>query len=455
MVSPRHNLNDFYRRFWNPVLLCCSRMERRGVRLDVDRITAALELARREQDVARQGTLSWIAAVGLDAGEFNPNSNVQVAGLLYDTLGWELPPVEGSLSAIKRRKEDKRPVGEAALAWLAANCAGEEHGAGLKALQRYNKVTRQVEFLERLPACLSPDGRLRSSFAPEAETGRLASKKPNLQNIPSTKDEFGIRACFVPRPGNLLGVFDFKALEIYILAHFLVELYGDWSLYQALATGDVYGAQAVRTWPDVLAGVDPATLKDHPNPDIRRWRGPAKALVLGTNYGKTPQGIALQLGVPDSVGKAYYDAYFRANPSIERFQNDSLREVERHGMVRTLLGRHRYIDLPGNATRGQQGRAKRQGTNTRVQGSAADWVYACMLAVDPETSSTGKELAGLGCELDLQVHDELVFEYPEKNADRCEEVIEYAMVNPLKKFKLAFDLVVDGKSVARWSDAKG
>lgn len=468
MTAP--SLFDFYNRFWNPVLLCCSRMERRGVRLDVPRIKLALADALVAQAEARTIALTWVKSKGL--AEFNPNSDKQIASFLYDTLSWPLPPVEGTLAAIKRRKPDKRPVGEAALAWLATNVASDEDKIGLAGLQRYNKVTRQVEFLEKLPACLSSDGRLRSSFAPDAETGRLASKKPSLHNVSSVNDIFGIRSCFVPRPGYVLGVFDFKALEIYIMAYFLVELYGDWSLYEALNSGDVYGAQAVKIWSERLCGVDPRTLKDHPDPEIRYWRKPAKALVLGTNYGKTPGGIALQLGVSDAVGREYYDAYFRANPSIARFQADSLELVRIHGYVRTLLGRLRFIDLPANTTeyasgnagwqavrkqKSAEARAGRQGTNTRVQGSAADWVYGCMLAteVDPDYAEYNRELADLGAELDLQVHDELVFEFPERTADRCHAIVIDKMIHPFPKFKLAFDLVIDGKCVDRWSEAKG
>lgn len=441
------NLADLYTHYWARVLDACTTMERRGVLLDVEAILASTVRAREEQAKELAAVRIWFASH--DLGEINPDSQKDVPVFLYEKLAWPLPPVEGGLNAIKKRKEGKRPTAEASLAWLAANVATGQDLVGLQALQRYRKITKQVQFLEKLPTCLSVDGRLRCSFAPDTNTGRLSSKKPNLQQIPSSKDLYGIRAAFIPSPGYVLGVFDFKALEIYIMAHYLVTYYADWSLYEALSSGDVYGAQAIRTWPERLAGVTAREIKDHHDHAIRDTRRVSKILVLGTNYGKTPAGLALQLGVPDKVGREYYDAYFRGNPGIGQFQRDSFQLAADQGFVRTLLGRHRYIDLPKNATRSAEASAGRKATNTRVQGSAADWVYLCMLAVEGDA-----QLHAMGARLVLQVHDELVFEFPQENAAACFDRVMHLMVHPSEKFKLAFDLVVEGKNVNRWSEAK-
>lgn len=459
------SLLTLYESFWHPTLQVCTAMERRGVRLDVAAIEEAKERAVADQAVALQSTLTWVGR-HTDALEWSPTSTKDVPEFLYDTLGWPVPPVTGGLSAIKRAQPGKRSTSEAALAWLLANVVKDPGDrAGLQALQAYRKITKQIQFLTALPAALSSDGRLRSSFAPNAETGRLASSKPNLQNISSTKDAYGIRRAFVPKPGHVLLVFDFKALEIYVMAHYLRQYYTDDSLYDALKSGDVYAAQAVRTWPEHLSGVAPGELKKHPDANIRKWRKPAKELVLGTNYGKTPGGIALQLGVPDDVGREYYDAYFRANPGIARFQADSLALAAEHGFVRTLLGRLRYIPVPKDATRGARASAGRKATNTRVQGSGADWMYGCMLAcntdvdvgVGPGDKDFGwfsAELAALDCQLVLQVHDELVFEVPEVHAPQAFEIVKARMLQPFPKLRLLVDLEVDGKIVERWSDAK-
>jgi DNA polymerase-1 len=379
--------------FWMEACRVTSEMEAAGAYFDVDRCQAAH--ARAAAD------LSTLEATWADAsGGVNAASPKQLVEFLYTNKKFPLPPVTGTLKAVKKRQRDEQPTSEASLDWLWRKAKKPENKALLRCLLDLRKVTKFTQFLSKLPEFVH-EGRIYASFGPDTGTGRLASRNPNLQNIPGG-DPYGIRACFVAPMAHTLLVADFAALEPRILAHYLIVLFGDYSLHDAIESGDLYAAVACRTWPDKLRGITPKELKEHPNPEIKKLRAIAKTIVLGTNYGKSPQGLAVQLGVSDEEGKILYDDYFRAYPGIRAFQEWAYAQAKAENL-RTLLGRTRLFPL--GTSPGEVGRAQRQATNTVIQGSAADVVFAAMVA-QARYHQVGT--------LQMQIHDELVWRVPEQ-----------------------------------------
>lgn len=418
--------------FWNEACRIVSNMEASGASFDVPACNLAASKAA--------GAVAELAGCWTRmAGEVNPESPKQLATFLYDLKKFPIPPVQGTLKAVKRVKPGERPTSEAALDWLLRKSQQPANRELLTCLMKLRKTTKLHQFLTKLPN-YTHEGLLYASFGPDTATGRLSSRNPNLQNIPADRnDPFGIRACFTAPAGMKLLVADYAALEPRILAHFLIALFDDHSLAEALATGDLYAAVAKRTWPSQLEGVEIADLKAHESPAVQKLRDHAKVSVLSTNYGKTASGVAIQLDVSKAVATAMLDDYFRAYPGIRKFQ-DWAYEQACSGGVRTLLGRTREID-PGRSEY-EVAKATRLATNTIIQGSAADVVYGAMVKQNhPNQRAT----------LQLQVHDELVWRFPNSMSRSNLFCLLDSMEHPFD-VDLKVPLIVDYKEVDHWGE---
>jgi DNA polymerase-1 len=247
------------------------------------------------------------------------------------------------------------------------------------------------------------------------ETGRLSSRNPNLQQIPKVKD---FRKAFIPAEGHKLIVLDYAGLEWRVLAHILVYRYDDWSLVD-----------------EIKAGIDPHTATGE---KMGVDRHTAKILNYSINYGKSPTGLSLQLGIPMQKAKDTLAGFFRARPGIKRFHEDITEYARRSGFVRSLLGRYRYLDFNGNPRK-----AERQALNV-IQPAATDIVVCAMLKQDRVNRHNNARLI-------LQVHDELVVECPKENAEATLEATKKAMTNALvgvREFCCPLD--VDGGIYDSW-----
>jgi DNA polymerase-1 len=431
----------FYNEFWAPACHAVTALEARGIAFDsaaarqgADR--AAADLAALEEKWA---TLS---------GGINPRSPRQLQELFYTRRKFPVPPVTGTLKAVKRTKRGEWPTGEAALDWLHKRARMPENVELLATLMEYRKVDQLNRFLVGLPEYVCSDGRLRGSFSADkstddnsggTRTGRLASRNPNLQNIPGAQaDRYGIRACFVAPPGKQLLVADYTALELYIMADWMIRVLGDSSLLDALLSGDVYAAVAKRTWPDRLEGIEAGQLKEHPDKEVRRIRSEAKIIVLSSNYLKSVGGLALQLGCTEDVAQEHADAYARAFPGIPAMQRWAADYARKHGGVHTLAGRFRALPDIHDPREWVAAKAERQAINTIVQGSAAEVVFGAMI---------GAEQAGYATV--LQCHDEMVAEVGSEPA----EPFIGAMTNPYG-MRLRVPLKVAWKVCSNWSEGK-
>lgn len=499
---------------WTPTMYVLNQMERTGVLIDQEAAAQAGAACHKMAYDVAQPMANFLRSRQLaNPDQFNWSSSKQMAQLLYGGgpdmpdvpnptevsgvsifgLGLEVPKFCGSGRAIKRVRRDKvtglpekYPTDEIAITNCrkALRSRGDLEGADvLDSLIKYKKALKMSKYPDthlHYDKC-DTRGRIHAKISPSTDTGRLAISLPPLQQIPSGNDIYGIRKAFVARPGHKLIVCDYTALELYVLAHIIKALANDDGLEQDLYSGDGHGATAIRCWPEKLAGLKSSEIKHHPDPDIRELRNTAKAIGLAINYGKSAYGLADSLGVTPESAQVIMDKYFTAYPGVEYYHKYIKDFASTYGYVPTFLGRRRALPkakIPpcrkkyhertdeDNLREAHRKGALRQALNTPIQGTAADIVSCAMLKCytgkSPDLRSRGyydDYLASLGARMVLQIHDELMFEAPEENAEAVLERVVYNMEHPfelpgLEWARLCVNLKVEGSVCSNWSEGK-
>ncbi len=265
-----------------------------------------------------------------------------------------------------------------------------------------------------------------------ANTGRLASTDPNLQNIPvRTEEGRRIREAFIAEQGKVLVSLDYSQIELRILAH----IAGIDALKQAFREGqDIHAATASEMFNVPL---------DEMTPDVRRQ---AKAINFGVIYGISGFGLARNLRIPRAEAQGFIDRYFERFPGIRTYMDETTEFAKKHSRVETLFGR--VIHTPEIAAKGPRaGFAKRAAINAPIQGTAADIIRRAMIRM-PDA------IAKLPATMLLQVHDELLFEVEEGAVDELITTARDVMENAADPVvKLDVPLVVDAGQGANWAEA--
>ena len=279
----------------------------------------------------------------------------------------------------------------------------------------------------------SETGRVHTSYSiAGANTGRLASTDPNLQNIPvRAEDGRRIREAFIAEQGKTLISLDYSQIELRILAHVACID----SLKQAFRDGlDIHAMTASEMFEVPLADM---------TPDIRRQ---AKAINFGVIYGISGFGLARNLRIPRSEAQAFIDRYFERFPGIKEYMDDTVAFAKDKGYVQTLFGRK--INTPEINARGPHaGFAKRAAINAPIQGTAADIIRRAMINMEPAISH-------LPAKMLLQGHDELIFEVDNDAIDDTISAVRDVMENaPLPAVKLDVPLTVDAGQGQNWAEA--
>ena len=278
-------------------------------------------------------------------------------------------------------------------------------------------------------------GRVHTSFSMAAtSTGRLASTEPNVQNIPiRTEEGRQIREAFIAEPGNVLVSLDYSQIELRILAH----MAGIDALKKAFAEGqDIHAATASEMFGVPL---------DEMTPEIRRQ---AKAINFGVIYGISGHGLGRNLRIPRGEAQEFINTYFEKFPGIKDYMNDMKARAKADGYVESLFGRR--IHTPGINTKGpMRAYSERAAINAPIQGTAADVIRRAMIRIPAALSA-----AKLSARMLLQVHDELIFEAPEAEADALIETARGVMENASEPvIKFSTPLVVEGGKGANWAEA--
>ncbi len=292
-------------------------------------------------------------------------------------------------------------------------------------------------YTDALTAAMDPGtNRVHTSYQlAAATTGRLASSDPNLQNIP-VRNEIGrqIRQAFVARPGNVLISADYSQIELRLLAHI-----GDIpELKRAFKAGlDIHAATASEMFGVPVEGMPAET------------RRRAKAINFGIVYGISAFGLANQLGIDQGEAGAYIKTYFERFPGIRDYMDKTKAEVREAGFVSTVFGRRIHIPAIHSKSGAERQFGERAAINAPIQGAAADIIRRAMMRMPAALAE-----AGLSSRMLLQVHDELVFEAGEAEAEATMRVARAVMEKAAEPaVSLSVPLVVDARAAANWDEA--
>jgi len=286
-------------------------------------------------------------------------------------------------------------------------------------------------YVDALPELAVRDGRLHTTFDQlGTTTGRLSSKNPNLQNIP-IKTELGreIRKAFVAEKGYKLLAADYSQIELRIVA----TLAQDRKMIEVLKRGDdIHTLTAAEVF-DVL-----------PEEVSSSQRRAAKTLNFGVIYGMSVGGFAQATGFPTDKAKVFIKKYFDEFSGVARYVDDIKKEAAERGYVETLFGRKRFIPEINSSAWNLRAAAERMAINMPVQGTAADLIKMAMVEI-----AKSNKLSAIGSKLLLQVHDELVFEVPEKEVEAAAGQIREIMENI---YELAVPLKIEIKAGENWGE---
>ncbi len=403
-----------YETLERPLVPVLAKMEMSGIKVDRDTLS-------RMSNAFAQKMAGLEAEIHELAGEtFNVGSPKQLGEILFDKMG-----IPGG----KKGKTGAYATGADILEDLAT-----EHELPGRVLDWRQLSKLKSTYTDALQEHINAEtGRVHTSYSiAGANTGRLASTDPNLQNIPvRTEEGRRIREAFVAEPGNVLVSLDYSQIELRILAHVAdIE-----ALKQAFRDGqDIHAATASEMFNVPL---------DEMTPEVRRQ---AKAINFGVIYGISGFGLARNLRIPRDEAQGFIDRYFERFPGIRAYMDDTIAFAKENGFVQTLFGRR--INTPEiNAKGPTAGFARRAAINAPIQGTAADVIRRAMIRM-PEA------IEKLPAKMLLQVHDELLFEVENGAVDdligAAREVMEGA-ADPA--VKLTVPLTVDAGQGANWAEA--
>lgn len=407
------------------------RMEQNGFALDVPYCEEAGARAKTEESVCLTELSKICERLGVTE-EINWASPAQLVRLFHDTLG--LPPSPIWKKGRVKLDQGERKTDEAAIGWIKERVSGDVR-ALLDELVRLRRIRGAIKYLGKLPGYVAPDGLIHAVSGPSMDsddragtiTWRLASKLPEVMQIPSDpkKDWFRIRRAFVAPSGHRLLVADETALEVVILGHLLIELFGDHQLADMAAPGadDIHSVNARLVFGKYLGwrrhgrdvkDYDLECFKDPSYPELCQLRQDIKAVWYGLMYGKSAYGFATSLrdadGNPIGIEAAerIVAALFQAVPAVPRYQAFVAGYVQEHHGIPGLSGA--WCDLSELTKSGNKwsiARAVRIGQNYPMQEGGARIIGHAMVQIglDPR-------LRNAGVRLERQIHDELDFRFP-------------------------------------------
>ena len=396
-----------------PLLPVLSRMERTGALLDADMLRQhSKQLAKRMHELEQE-------AHDIAGETFNLGSTKQLGHILFEKLG---------LPVIQKTPKGAPSTAEPVLQELALDYPLP------KVLMEYRGLSKlKSTYTDKLPELINPDtGRVHTSYHQAvAATGRLSSSDPNLQNIPIRNEEGRkIRKAFVAQDGCKLVAADYSQIELRIMAH----LSNDGNLLRAFNEGlDIHQATAAE-----IMGV----ALDQVTGEMRRN---AKAVNFGLIYGMSAFGLAKQLGIGRNEAQEYIDNYFHRYPGVHEYMENIREQARSQGYVETLFGRRLHLPEIQSRNVPRRQAAERTAINAPMQGTAADIIKRAMIEMDAWLIKKQ-----LGARMIMQVHDELIFEVPEKELDTVTKAITKRMQGAAE---LKVPLLVDIGVGDNWDQA--
>ena len=421
-LKPRlvtERMSTVYETLERPLIGVLSDMEATGIKVDAD------VLRRMSGDFAQRSAQLEDEIYQLAGREFTIGSPKQLGEILFGDMG--LPggkksPKTGAYSTDASVLED-----------LAAQ--GHDLPTRILDWRQINKL--KSTYTDALVTQINPDtGRVHTSYSMVgAQTGRLSSNDPNLQNIPvRTEEGRKIRSAFVAEPGCKIVSIDYSQIELRLTAHMARET----TLQQAFHDGlDIHAITASQMFGVPLEGMDPMVRRN------------AKAINFGIIYGISSYGLANNLGIANAEAKAFIDQYFERFPGIKTFMSEAKKFAVDHQYVETLFGRRIHVPGIKDTNFAKRGFAERQAINAPIQGTAADIIKRAMIRMPSALKS-----AGLTGKMLLQVHDELLFECPVAEVDTLTAVAKSVMEGACEPVvTLDVPLIADSGVGDNWMEA--
>ena len=380
--------DELYNNIEFPLAQVLADMTRTGILVDREGIEAFGVQLRQELDQV-------LTRIEMEAGtsDFNPNSPKQLGTLLFDTMGLHHgKKTKNGWSTDAETLEKLRdiPLVEDILQY--------------RACQKLNST-----YVEGLLKVIGEDGRIHTRFnQTEARTGRLSSDNPNLQNIP-IRTEMGskLRAYFVAKPGCVLVDADYSQIELRILAH---------------VTGDAHMQEAFLSGADIHRSTAAKIYNIRPEDVTPRLRSSAKAINFGIMYGKGAYSLSKDIGVSVKEAEAFLQTYLATFPNIDGYMEKTIADARQCGYVSTLFGRRRALPELNSNNHNIRASGERMARNTPIQGTAADVIKLAMVRVWRRLRDEKME-----SRLILTVHDELIVEAPEAEAEKAAQILREEM----------------------------
>ena len=415
---PKQGLTTVYETLERPLIPVLTMMEHNGILVDPAILRQmSADFAERLQEQERE-------IHHLAGSPFNIGSPRQLGEVLFDWMG---------LPGGKKTASGAYGTGADILGDLAA--AGHELPARVLDWRQMAKL--KSTYTDALVSEINPGTRrIHTSYSMTgANTGRLSSNDPNLQNIPvRTEEGRKIRTAFIAAPGHILLSVDYSQIELRLLAH----IAGIDSLKAAFHDGRDIHAQTASEVFDIAL--------DEMTPAIRRR---AKAINFGIIYGISAFGLARQLRCPRDTASAYIKRYFARYPGIRDYMEETKRVAREQGYVATLFGRKIHLAGIRDSNRARRAFSERAAINAPIQGSAADVIKRAMIRLPAALERTG-----LGARMLLQVHDELLFEVPEDELATTSALVRDVMQEaPLPVVGITVPLVAEAGSGTSWAEA--
>ena len=380
--------DDLYNNIEFPLAQVLADMTRTGILVDREGIEAFGVQLRQELDQV-------LTRIEMEAGtsDFNPNSPKQLGTLLFDTMG--LPHGKKTKNGWSTDAETLEKLRDIPLV---------EDILQYRACQKLNST-----YVEGLLKVIGEDGRIHTRFnQTEARTGRLSSDNPNLQNIP-IRTEMGskLRAYFVAKPGCVLVDADYSQIELRILAH---------------VTGDAHMQEAFLSGADIHRSTAAKIYNIRPEDVTPRLRSSAKAINFGIMYGKGAYSLSKDIGVSVKEAEAFLQTYLATFPNIDGYMEKTIADARQCGYVSTLFGRRRALPELNSNNHNIRASGERMARNTPIQGTAADVIKLAMVRVWRRLRNEKME-----SRLILTVHDELIVEAPEAEAEKAAQILREEM----------------------------
>lgn len=409
-----NQLFELYKELDEPLQRILAKMEWEGVALDTK------FYGKLEKQFSKITDEIKAEVTKISGEDINLKSPKQVSKLLFEDL--ELPII----------KKTKTGASTDSSVLETLDRMGESDIPGL--ILKYREIEKlNSTYVKALPELVQTDGKLHTHFNQHvAQTGRLSSDKPNLQNIPiRTENGRLLRKGFHAEKGFVLLGADYSQVELRLLAHFsndkvMVQAFKDDQDIHAQTASEIFGIPLGKV--------------------TSEKRSYAKAINFGLMYGQSSYGLSQMLNISQGEARSYINEYFTRFHKVKSYLDSLKEKCEETGYSETLFGRKRFIKDINSTNRQTKSMAERMAINSPIQGTAADIIKKAMLNIDKILDERE-----LNSKMILQVHDELIFEVPEDEIDEMKNIVRDSMENVVK---LKIPLKVDMNIAENWYDLK-